>query len=264
MIATTEKHLSCSQLKTYSTCSLKWKLGRTHKPETVSACLPFGRAIHAAIQSYHQARLESRDITADEMHSVYKASFDEEQTPVEYGKRDDRASLDEKAKNMLQCFAETVVPGEVIAVEEPIKFELDPALPPLLGFIDLIEVVRDDHGNESLVVTDWKTAARKPSAGDVDADQLILYGIALQRTGFLRQFDMPLRLEYRHLLKTKSPDIVTVPVKPSKMDAERLIEKARRIYRAMEADVVYPQPGWQCSGCSHRSLCQQWPNIPNE
>jgi hypothetical protein len=108
---------------------------------------------------------------------------------------------------------------------------------------------------------DFKTAGRKPSDDDVDPDQLTLYAIASHRIGLLRQFNLPLSLRYDIVTKVKSPEVMSVPVTPTKQDAYRLIEKAKVCWRGMQEGICFPNPSWMCAGCGHQRRCQQWPHL---
>lgn len=127
----------------------------------------------------------------------------------------------------------------VIAVEERFEFQLSEDVPSLVGYIDLVETRVDADGIERLYLIDWKTAGRKPSsADDLDSEQLILYAIAAHRTGILKEFDMPLVLEYRVLTKTKNPEVIAFQISPERKDGERLIAKAEAIWKSMEVGVA--------------------------
>jgi RecB family exonuclease len=253
-------HLSASQLRTYSNCSLQWFFSRRYAPEFVGAALVFGTAFHAAIEAYYQGQLEGQETTAEELMDVFNRTWKMETLPISYGK--DEITLFTKAEKMIDAFLATVNPGEVIAVEEPFVCDLAEGVPPLVGTIDLIEVRRDETGARRLHLVDFKTAARKPSnPTDLNDDQLILYGVGAHRSGLLAQFDMPFCLEYRVVTKTKTPEVISIPIEPDKHDALRLIEKARVCWRGMEAGVCFPSPNWMCANCGYKSRCGKWPNV---
>ncbi len=257
-------HISASQLRTFSTCSLQWLLSRHYKPDFVSANLVFGSGFHSALETYYQGQLEGRTVTRDELLAAYNQIWQEEVSPVQLGAKDTPQSLEETAARMLDAFLACVTPGTVIAVEERFECQLADDMPPLVGYIDLVELRTDDDGTQHLCLVDFKTAARKPGKADgVNADQLTLYAIAAHRIGLLKQFDgAELQLEYRYVTKTKVPEVVIVEVKPDKPDANRLIEKAKVCWQAMSEELCYPNASWMCAGCGHKSLCQKWPTLP--
>ena len=259
-------HLSASQLKTFTMCSLQWLLSRHHKPELVGSGLRFGGAFHKALQAFYQGRLEGREVTQEHMLDAYSAAWVDEakrfpDVPVKFAEDETQEGLHELASRMLGAFLSGVQPSQVIAVEEPFEVPLAPGLPPLIGFIDLVEVREDESSKKVLWLCDHKTAAKRPTEDSLESDQVILYGLGLARTGVLKEFQMPLALRYDVITKTKKPELVSVQVKPSRHDAERLIEKAGRIWKAMSAEAVWPSAGWWCQGCGHQTLCAKWPKI---
>ena len=151
--------------------------------------------------------------------------------------------------------------SEVIAIEECFRIELGDDLPPLVGKIDLIEIEADAEGHRTLCLTDFKTAARKPTLDDLGSDQLQLYGRAAVGLGLVNAFRLPLALRYLVVTKTKNPEVISVPVESTPRDWNRLREKIRQTWRGMQAGVIFPSPSWRCSGCGHAQLCAQWPTL---
>ncbi len=256
-------HISASQLRTFAACPLQWRYSRIYTPEFVGSTLVFGRAFHAALETYYQAQLEGRIVGRPELLETFERSWSEEGLPIRYGKRDDEQSLKQTAARMIDAFLADVEDSRVVAIEERFECPMGPDMPPLVGYIDLAEIGKDEDGRERLHLVDFKTAARKPSApDDMDPDQLTLYGIAAHRVGLLRGVDLPLVLEYRVVTKAKTPQVVDLPVEPTRRDARRLLNKARVICRAMESGLCYPAPGWQCANCGFQSTCRNWPAEP--
>lgn len=56
-----ELYVSYSQLFTYSACSLKYKFQyvEQRQPERLSANLPFGKAIHAALEIFYREMMDT-------------------------------------------------------------------------------------------------------------------------------------------------------------------------------------------------------------
>jgi len=255
-------HLSHSQLRSYATCSLRWFLSRKYAPGFVGSGLVFGSAFHRALQCFYQGRLEGRAVGQAEMLQTFDRHWQEEEQEIRFARNQTREKLRQTAERMVEAFLEQAAPGQVIAVEEPFECHLAHGTPPLVGYIDLVEVRKDDQG-ERLHLTDFKTAARKPSGPeDLDPDQLTLYAIAAHRTGLLKEFELEFALDYMALTKTKTPEVARIPIEPDRHEALRLIEKARICWQGMAAGVCFPSPGWMCSGCGYRQLCRQWPHLP--
>lgn len=258
-------HLSASQLRTYSTCSLQWFCQRHYKPEFVASALVFGSAVHAAIETYYQGFLEGREVAVDEMFEAYEAVWGAETGEIQYGKKASRESLAGKAAAMLDAFLASVQPGEVVAVEQPFECALSEGLPPLVGRIDLVEVVGEEKGDPALHVVDFKTAARATSdPDDLDTSQLTFYAIAAHRLGLVAQLGLPLKMRYDIITKTKSPKVLSYSFAPDHGEGVRVVAKARACWRGMAAEIVFPTPSWMCTNCGYKRLCAQWPQLPEK
>ena len=217
-------HLSHSQCRTYSECSLEWYLSRRYPAEFVSANLIFGSSFHAALDVHFQARLEGREATLEDMLAAFTAHWNDEiagkhrRAPVQVkfsAKDESEENLRALAERMLLAFLEYQKGrvSEVIAIEEEFRIELDADLPPLVGKIDLIEVETGEDGTRRLYLTDFKTASKKPTLDTIGADQAQLYGRAAVGMGLVNAFRLPLALRYLVVTKTKAPEVVTLPVK---------------------------------------------------
>jgi len=256
-------NISHSQISTYGQCSLKWWLSRNYLPEHTPSALAFGRAFHSGLEKFYAARLEGREATAEDMLAAYDkevALVEAEEPPIQYGKKETKESLRETAERMFLAFLESVKPSTVLAVEEPFRVNLDEDLPVVLGYIDLIQVVEVDEGR-AIEVVDFKSAAKKPGEDGLPADQLIAYHLAVQNLRMLSEFDAPVKLLYRVVTKTKSPECLDVPVEPTPHEEDRLITKAKACVQGMESGIVFPNPSWSCSTCQFKSHCALWPDL---
>ena len=168
---------------------MQWFLSRRYPPESVPANLVFGASFHAALDAYYQARLEGRDAGLDDLLAAFSTHWAEElagkhgheSVPVKFSAKDeDEANLRALAERMLSAFLEyrKERASEVIAIEESFRVDVADDLPPLVGRVDLVEIVTGDDGARTICLTDFKTAARKPTLEDLGADQLLIYGKA--------------------------------------------------------------------------------------
>ena len=248
-------HLSYSQVRTYSTCSLKWWYSRRFKPAFVPSALVFGKAWHAAVECYYQLALEGRPQNLTTLLDAFFTEYRQEKQPIQYGKNDAQPSAEQVTK-MLQCFLQSVKPGKVIAIEQEIRCPLGEGMPELLGYIDLVEITQDEQGRYALNLIDLKTCARTPK-DSIDPDQLVLYDYAVRKTGLLSEFHLPIQLRYDYMVKTKEPQYGILPVAAGR--SERVLEKIKHCWRGMGAGIAYPCPGWQCAGCGYKARCGKWP-----
>lgn len=252
-----QAHLSYSQVRSYATCSLKWWFSRRYEPEFVPAALVFGKAWHAAVERYYQLHLEGHPHTMTTLLEAFFTEYRKEAKPIQYGKTD-AAPAEEQIAAMLQAFLAVAAPGKVIAIEQEVRCSLGDDLPELLGYIDLVEALPEPKGGYALHLVDFKSCARDP--GDsLDGDQLLLYAWAVRQTGLLAEFQLPLRLRFDYITKTKVPQAGCVPVEIQESAIQRILAKIRQCWRGMRQEIVYPCPGWQCAGCGYKTRCGRWP-----
>ncbi len=151
-------HLSYSQISTYLTCPLRYKLHYVDliPPAFTSAALTFGSSIHEAVAAYYQSRLEGDPIRPDQMLDVYRDTWRNAEG-VKFFNGDNEESLLKKAEQLISVFHEQVDPHvTVLGVEEFFEFNIE-GVPPFQGYIDLIE----ESPEGIITVADLKTAAKK-------------------------------------------------------------------------------------------------------
>ena len=131
----------------------------------MSAALVYGGAFHAACEHHYRELLDGRPAPAlDALMAAYNDAWAEHDGKVvQFGKDDDRGTLDDLAGHMLAAFQASEIanpPGTIIGIEEELTGELVSGVPDLLARVDLL----GDAG-DSLVLTDLKTARSCWSAG---------------------------------------------------------------------------------------------------
>jgi len=258
-------HISYSQIKSYCMCSLKWYFSRHFESVSVSSALVFGKSWHAAVEHYYQEHMQGVTADVTQLFDVFSSEYAEEKKPIIYGKTESEDILFEKAQQMLKVFCDNVIPGKVVAIEEEIRCTLQQDMPELLGYIDLIEICKNDRGEDELVLVDHKTTARKPAGpgapGAPDYNQLLLYAIAAHKLNLVKQYNLPLRLRFDYITKTKEPSYIQFRFEPDHNKARRLLATMRSCCRGMREGIIFPNPGWQCSGCGYKKLCDKWPAL---
>ena len=251
-------YLSWSAINTYLRCPLKYQFHYLDDlpEEFVSANLIFGSAIHSALEAYFRERLASdRSLSVDALLAVYYATWSEADLHgIQFGKSEDLASLGSLADRMLQAFVGSDLSrpsGSIIGIEEELQAPVLSDCPDLLARLDLA-VETDD----ALVVTDFKTARSRWSAGDVNAaeGQLVLYHELIQQLT-----DKPIRLQFAVITKTKQPDIDLQPVTPDPLRIERIRQLIRRVWVGIQSGNFYPVPNaMNCPSCGYRDRCARW------
>jgi putative RecB family exonuclease len=195
-----DMYLSYSQISTYMACPLKYKFHYmdTVEPEFTPVSLAFGAAIHEAVATYYQNRLEGNNLSPSEMLGVYRHEW-RKQENIRFFNGDNESSLCIKAEQLLSVFHASIDPTTtILGVEERFDMPME-NMPSFLGFIDLIE--QDSAGN--ITIVDLKTASKKPTDTNVHQNlQLTAYSLGARALGFNGP-ETKCRLDV--LTKTKAP-----------------------------------------------------------
>jgi putative RecB family exonuclease len=255
-------YLSYTQVSTFQSCPLRWHFHYVeHRPrELVGSGLAFGAAIHSALECHYRAlRAGEPRPTLDTLLAAYgRAWAVQARTPLRFGKGETAESLCRLAGRLLGAFqaSDLAVPhGEIVGVEEKLRHELIPGLPDLLARVDLIVRTGD-----ALLIRDFKTARARWNGAQLaqSAPQLLIYGELAARLA--EEFgDLPVKLEFVVLTKTQSPAVDIHPVEFDAHILERMRRVIQRVWSAMRAGHVYPNPSpMNCSFCSFRRACRAW------
>jgi putative RecB family exonuclease len=246
-------HLSYSQINTYLSCSLKYKLQYVDKvpPAFTSASLAFGSAIHEAAAAFYQTRLEGEELRPDQMLDVYRETWGQAEK-VKFFNGDNEDKLAKKAEELLNVFQANSDPSiQVVGVEEFFELPLG-GLPPFHGYIDLIE--QDNDGK--VTIADLKTASKKLSDSNVHSNlQLTAYVLGGEALGFDPD-SLTMRLDV--LTKTKNPEMVKYETTRSEDDRHRFIRLVYSVWNGIERGVFFPKEDWHCSQCAWAKQCAEW------
>ena len=249
-------HLSYSQVSSYLMCPLRYKFRYIDQlsPEFISAPLAFGTAIHEAVGAFYHQHLLGEDLRPDQMVEVYRHAWSEkEPEEIRFFNGDDAAVSLAKAKQLLSVFHASFDPSVgILGVEEFFSIDMGKRIPPLHGYIDVIE----HHCNGSIVVADLKTAARKPSDTQVAQNiQLTAYSLGAAGLGFDPE-TLDLRLDV--LVKTKEPQMVRMKTTRTYHDRQRFVKLAKSVWKGIKRDVWFPNHDWHCNQCSYSQSCKDW------
>ncbi|MBM3302481.1 MAG: PD-(D/E)XK nuclease family protein [Deltaproteobacteria bacterium] len=215
-------HLSYSQVSTYLTCPLRYKLQYVDfiAPAFTASSLVFGQAIHEAVGAFYQQQLIGDSLRPDEMLDVYRQAWlSQDGAAVRFFNGDNEESLTEKAKQMLTVFHDSFDLGaQILGIEEFFEVRLAKDVPPFQGYIDLIE--QSPAGG--ITVVDLKTASKKPSSSQAHSNlQLTAYAIGAQALGFDPD-QLTLRLDV--LTKTKTPELVRYETTRTELERQRFVK----------------------------------------
>ena len=235
-------HLSHSQVQSFQLCPRKWRYEKVeHAPkERVGSALVFGCAVHDALAAVNEAALNSTRIDAPAAFlAAWKSQVAEANAPVAFGK-DDADDLLAKGRGLVAAYEP---PPGIIGVEQPFTVELDPALPPVEGRIDLIRRIPETG---DLAIADIKTAASRvlTDTHAVEA-QLSLYDVAYPASAW----------QVIVLGKLKTPTVTVQPITP--WPKSQLVRHYQEVQHAMVSGARYAVRGWACDGCSFADRCRK-------
>ena len=267
-----ELHISFSQIFCFTTCPLKHRFqyveGRP--PESISIVLPFGSAIHSAIEMAYLAlknhgRTEPLKAMSERFDTCLELDLENSVVPVIFKKElPDHKGAVEMGNAMLKVFHENIPQTvqsiqEIVAVELPLSATLytDDGQPTdfkLSGIIDL--VIKDKTGE--IVVVDNKTAA-KPMAQNTadDSGQMTAYAYLLAANKYVFPTS-PVKCQFDILRKLVTPKREIVQTVRTAQDRKRFAKIANAVLSSIDSGNYYPQPSWMCSDCSHSNACQAW------
>ena len=247
--------ISVSQVNGYLACPLKYRfqyVDKIPRPWRVAA-MAFGSSVHAAIEWFHQERLDGRTPELTNVLEVFEADwYAQNVQPLVFSERESKDSLADKARAMLQLYVESANGVKAIAVEQPFELELaDPDTGEVLdvrlrGIIDLVE--------EGETLVDLKTAGRTLESGGLERHlQLSTYALAY----CLLHGRIP-KLRLDMLLKTTKPRLERHETTRSMDDLVWTARLIREVSLAIETEHFFPNPSWRCTECEYFAHCQQW------
>ena len=263
-------HISHSQIFTYLNCSLKYQFRYVLKlpPERISLALPFGSAIHKAIELYYRSLIEGKEASLKQLQELFSDHLSQELNEkgdlVVYKKdAPDRDSAITLGCGMLGAFHQNAdLKGyRVIAVELPLAATLyttegTPTDIDLIGVIDLL--IKGQSG--SLVVVDNKTAARAKTQSEVDADlQMTAYTYLLASNRYVFP-TASVQCRFDVLRKLKTPKLEHHHTRRGADDRKRLARIATGVLAGINASVFIPSRSWMCTDCEYAIACAGWHN----
>jgi len=181
-------YLSVSQIETFKTCPMHYKLKYIYNiPTSPSASISFGVSIHNTLKDYFDKK---QDIL-----KLYKSNFISEG----YINKKHKQEFYKKGEGYLLGFLKKEkdkqslpLRGKTISLEEKFTIKINPSLK-IGGTIDRI----DDLGKGRYEIIDYKTGANIPTQKDVDKDmQLSFYALALSNLYKAKPEDIKLSLYY--------------------------------------------------------------------
>lgn len=263
-------HTSYSRLNDFDRCTfrymLKYELG-IRSPANVN--MARGSAGHTTLEVNAKHKIKTgEDLSLEEIQDRFNKQFDVEMMNVEELEADPNITRDETQKILAEYMTKEAPLVKPLAVE--LKFEIpvekesedQEDVPPILGFIDVIQRRIDTNQSEML---DRKFPSQKPRNSQDKADisdQITVYDMALTAAG--TPTDLIGFENYVPPTKTIKPRIERFYRSPSLMTPEarvtrhaRLRYKLRSMYAIIRQGIFRPvdDPA-VCNGCEVRRMCQ--------
>ena len=265
-----ELHISHSQIFTYLNCSLKYRFQYVENkpPERISIALPFGSAIHAAIEMYYRSlkkngRVEPLKALCERFQTCLELDLEHTDVPVLF-KKDlpDHKGAVEMGNAILKVFHESIpqTVQEIIDVELPLTATLftDDGQPTDFKLVGILDVVFRDEKGEILVV-DNKTASKPMAQSTADDNgQMTAYSYLLAANKYVFPTS-PVKCRFDVLRKLKTtPKLEHVHTIRTAADRRRFAKIANAVLAAIDAGIFMPQPSWMCADCAYSDACKAW------
>jgi putative RecB family exonuclease len=265
-----ELHISASQIFTYLGCSLKYMFQYVlkSKPQHMSIALPFGRAVHQAIERYYKSVMDTGEGAPVElMQELFTESvslaINDASMPILYKKEaPDKDSIIDMGHQLLQVFHDEVdLTGyEVVGTEIPLSATLynDQGEGTDFKLVGILDLLLKDKANSELMVVDNKTAKQAKSQDTVDSDlQLTAYSYLLAANGYVfPQSEVMCRFDV--LRKLKKPKMEYSYTIRTANHRKRFAKIASAVLKGIENRIFIPQQSWMCFNCQFKEECNNW------
>ncbi len=264
-------HWSHSSLNQFLRCPRQWYFQRVLKlpRRSIPSGMVLGSAVHAGLAEFHRALRDELKADAGLMAETIAGAWDAEEADgrkVVYKRGETKEDQRELALNLTGLAMNSPPEGKILDVERRLTVPLydsagEPLDRPLVAVMDLVTSETPKSSGEGETETDVtvheiKTSGRSYSTSDAET--------SLQPTCYAHAaaewYGGEPRVEYRVLVKTKTPKLQTLPAGRDAEDFGRLGDLARQVERAVAAEAFYPvESPMNCSGCAWRKECRETP-----
>lgn len=235
--------LSYYQIDDYLTCPLKYKYVHVlHVPIMTHHTVAYGKALHDAVQYYHQCKMQSRPVVAEDIIRVFENAFRKEGFMSQEHIQLRLAAAQAGLRNFfVRQEGQKIIPS---FVEQEFSFMVGHNR--IVGRWDRIDVV-----DGVTTVVDFKSSEiRKQEEADKktkDNLQLSLYSVAYEKaTGKLPDF------KELHFLETGVVGRVAVTDK----DVTRVMESIEKASLGIRQGCFDARPDYlACSYCAYNQIC---------
>ena len=230
--------LSANSVESYSTCPMKFKLGRDWQiPGGAAAALHYGNAVHTVLKNYYDPHPNAPEQTAADVIESFIREFNKAVIEDEV----QRQLYESQGRKHLEALVTAKPRGSVNVVAAEAAFRFNLGKLKLTGRIDRIDRLK---GNLVRVI-DYKTGSPKTQKYADESLQLSIYAMGATEMGYA-----PLELVLLNLNGTQ--EIVTARSSTQLDKARQKIEDAAEGITARNFD---PKPGMHCRWCEFERLC---------
>ena len=265
-----ELHISASQIFTYLGCSLKYMFQyvQKSKPQHLSIALPFGKAIHQAIEKYYQSVMDSGEGAPVEiMQELFTESvclaIDDASMPILFKKEaPDKDSIIDMGHQLLQVFHDNVdLTGyEVVGTEIPLSATLytDQGEDTDIKLVGILDLLLKDKANGELMVVDNKTAKNAMAQSATDENlQMSAYSYLLASNKYVFP-RAEVKCRFDVLRKLKKPKMEYSYTVRTADHRKRFAKIASAVLAGIENRIFIPQQSWMCFDCQFKEECNNW------
>jgi len=249
----TPTYISYSQLQTFQTCPLHYKLRYIlNVPTPASPALSYGISVHSSLRDFFQLLQNKEPVNAEQMHDILQKNW----IKVGYsGKAHEEKSF-KQADSMLVSFAEKSLEErpDTIAIELPFNFWLKPQAGGLKvgGRIDRIDRLADGR----IEIIDYKTGNNVPTEKKVKEDfQLSFYGLAAThvKDALLNKTPEEIVLTLYYLEANQK-----LSTTRTKEELEQAKEKILSLVDEISKSDFHCTGGMFCKNCEYKMVCQSY------
>ncbi|MBI2042389.1 MAG: UvrD-helicase domain-containing protein [Candidatus Nealsonbacteria bacterium] len=253
-------HFSYSQLAAFEKCPLQYKFNFVLKvPVRGRGAFSFGKTIHNTFYRF-LARANEIDEKKqgdlfgmapaqsaagfEALNQIYENNWIDEWYENKKQKEDYRKLGKKIIKEFYADFIEA--PPKILkidgvpALEAPFNLKVE-------GHTVKGKIDRIDETADGVLLIDYKTGSARDKISAEEKEQLLIYQLAAEDVFGLR----PTGLVYHYLEENKKIAFVG-----SEQDRVKIKEKIAKTIEAIKASDFAPTPGWQCSFCDFKDICE--------
>lgn len=240
-------YLSYSQIQTFDTCPLHYKLKYLLKiPTPQSASQSFGTSVHSTLKEFYLRAVEGENMSTDDIEPILQSVW----VPEGYASSSHQETAYQQALFLVTNYLKQNYNPHNLPIGLEIPFQFSVGKIKVGGRIDRIDRLDENH----LEIIDYKTGNNLPSEKDIQKNfQLTLYGLAASEIRdplyHRRPEEVMLSLYYLEEGKKFSTTRTLAQLEEAK---NVILEKAEEV----EKSDFLCNKSIICENCEYKMLCQ--------